>query len=247
MSIKDFFKSIGFVKLQNQNPYQYNSQDYKDLVGNNISEKLISHKEFLKSLMEDERSRLENIESKTSQLISQTSLIISLASLFIPLLIDKSNDISFGFKVFFVLILIFTYSFYILTIINALKNYNLKKYNYAVPSPQNVLDFKDKSLEEFNEELIKDYLYSINENQKINNIKATNVLHSYNSFKIANILLSILVITVCSLTFFTKETNTKIDIENPIELKIKDPIKLENKELKEPIYIIKTDTIYIKK
>lgn len=233
--------------MQNQNPYQYNPQDYKDLVGSNISEKLINHKDFLKSLMEDERSRLENIESKTSQLISQTSLIISLASLFIPLLIDKSNDISIVFKVFFVLILVFTYSFYILAIINALKNYNLKKYSYAGPSPQNVLDFKDKSLVDFNEELIKDYLYSINENQKINNIKATNVLHSYNSFKIANILLSILVIIVCSLAFFKKENSTKVDIENPIELKIKDPIKMENKELKEPIYILKTDTIYIKK
>lgn len=246
MKIK-FFKSIGFYKPKDINPYNYNSQDFKYLNENDKSNKLIVHKEFLKSLLEDERSRLENIESKTSQLISQTSLIISLASLFIPLLIEKSNDIAIIFKVIFVLILISTYSFYLLTIINALKNYNLKKFNYATPSPQNVIDFKDKSIDEFNEELIKDYLYSINENQKINNIKATNVLHSYNSFKTANILLSVLVIIVCLLSFFTKENSSKIEIQNPIEFKIDEPINLENKELKKPIYIIKTDTIYIEK
>lgn len=244
--IYNFIKSIGLSKIEEVNPYEYNSQDYKDL-SNSENEKLAHHKEFLKSLLDEERSRLDNIEAKTTQLISQTSLIISLASLFIPLLIDKSNDINIIYKLLFVFILIATYLFYILTIINALKNYNVKKYKYASPSPQNVLDYKDKPLNEFNEELIRDYLYSINENQKINNTKATNVLHSYNTFKIANILLSILVISVCLFSFFTKESSTKVEIQNPVNLKLTEPIKLENIELKEPIYIIKNDTIYIKK
>lgn len=244
--IHKFLKGIGFTKIQEINPYDYESRDYKN-IANSDSEKLIHHRDFLKSLADEERSRLENIEAKTTQLISQTSLIISLASLFIPLLIDKSNDINIICKILFVLILIFTYLFYILTIINALKNYNIKKYNYSSPSPQNVLDFKDKSLDRFNEELIRDYLYSINENQKINNTKATNVLHSYNTFKIANILLSLLVISVCIFSFFTEENSTKIEIQNPIDIKMYEPLKLENKEFKKPIYLIKRDTIYIEK
>lgn len=244
--IYNFLKGIGFFKIEEINPYTYNAQDYKD-VTDTASDKILHHKEFLKSLLDEERSRLENIEAKTTQLISQTSLIISLASLFIPLLIDKSNDINIIYKFLFVLILVGTYFFYILTIINALKNYNIKKYKYASPSPENVLDYKDQSLHEFNEELVRDYLYSVNENQKINNIKASNVLHSYNAFKIANILLSVLVVSVCIFSFFTEENSTKVEIKNPVNLKLTEPLKLENKELQHPIYIIKTDTIYIKK
>ena len=246
MKIAPIFQSIGFSKIQEVNPYQYNSDDYKN-ISNSNSDKLNQHKDFLKNLIDEERSRLENIESKTTQLISQTSLIISLASLFIPLLIEKSNDIEIYYKFLFVIILVTTYFFYILTIINALKNYNVKKFNYSTPSPENVLNFKEKSVDEFNEELIRDYLYSINENQKINNTKATNVLHSYNTFKIANILLSSLVIFVCVFSFFIKEGTTKVDIQGPIEIKLNSPLELKNKELNDPIYIIKKDTIYIKK
>jgi len=243
--VYNFLKRIGFSKSLEVNPYQYDSTSYKDIIQPD-KDRLITHKEFLKSLLDEERSRLENIDAKTTQLISQTSLIIALASLFIPLLIEKSNDIHIVAKVLFVLILIATYLFYILTIINALKNYNVSKFNYSSPSPDNVLDFKDKSIEEFYEELIRDYLYSINENQKINNGKATNVLHSYNTFKIANILLSILIIGICIFSFFTKENTTKVDIKNPLEIKLNSPLELKNKELKDPVYIIKTDTIYIK-
>lgn len=241
-----FLKSIGISKIKEVNPYNYKYENYKDIKNPQV-EKLVQHKEFLKTLLDEERSRLGNIEAKTTQLISQTSLIISLASLFIPLLIDKSNDININVKFIFVFFLVATYLFYILTIINALKNYNVKKYNYASPSPENVLDYKDLTIDEFNEELIRDYLYSINENQKINNTKATNVLHSYNTFKIANILLSILVIAVCISSFFTKESFTKVEIKNAVNLKLSEHLKIGNKECKEPINIVKKDTIYVLK
>lgn len=244
--IINIFENIGLVEVKAVSPLSYNYSDYKDV--KNLSEdKLIQHRDFLKSLIDEENSRLENIEGKTTQLISQTSLIISLASLFIPLLIDKSDDLIFWIKVLFVFILIFTYVFYILTIINALKNYNVIKYNYSSPNPENVLIFKDKSTIELNEELVRDYLYSIKENQNLNNIKATNVLHSYNTFKIANISLSVLIISVCLISFFKKNENEKIEIMNPIKLKLSDPVKIENRIFKKPIYIIQRDTIYVKR
>ncbi|MNY30306.1 hypothetical protein D3C86_1644070 [compost metagenome] len=90
-------------------------------------------------------------------------------------------------------------------------------------------------------------MYSINENQKLNNIKGSNVLHSYNAFKIANILLSFLVISVCFISFFQKNENEKIEIVNPVKIKLNDLIKFENRVIKDTICIIQRDTIYVKK
>ncbi|KUJ56719.1 hypothetical protein [Chryseobacterium aquaticum] len=240
-----FLKSIGFYNTVATNPFNYIYSDYENIPDND--DKVIQHKEFLKNLLDEERARLENIEGKTTQLISQTSLIISLISLFIPILLEKSNDLSFLIKIFFVTILISTYFFYILTIINALKNYNIKKFQYSFPNPTNVLIFKDKPINKFNEEVIRDYLYSININQKLNNVKGSNVLYSYNSFKVANILLSFLVISVCFISFFQKNENQKIEIISPVKIKLNDPLKLENRLIKDTIYIIQRDTIYLKK
>lgn len=200
-SLFNFLSSIGLRKVENIDSYIDSSKEYVDLENRSI-DKIVQHKEFLKTLADDENSRLSSLENKTSQLISQTSLIISLISLFIPLLISNANNLNNFLKIYFVLLIISTYIFYIFTILNALKNYNIKKYNYSSPSPENVLNFKNKSIEDFNEEIIRDYLFSINKNQEINNIKATNILHSYNCFKIANILLSILVILICLVTIF---------------------------------------------
>ena len=94
---------------------------------------------------------------------------------------------------------------------------------------------------------MRDYLNAIDVNCKINNIKGTNLLHSYNCFKIATLLLSVLVVSVCTLLLFFSKSDTEIiEIKNPIKVSIEKPIKVE-KSKSEPIYIIKTDTIYIKR
>ncbi|MGE9313802.1 hypothetical protein ACLOAU_19275 [Niabella sp. CJ426] len=207
------------------------------------SEKLLQHKEFLKSIFEEERSRLENLESKTSQLISQTSIIISLASIFIPLLIDKSSELVIYLKIFLLSLLISTYLCYTLTIVYALKNYNLKKFKYSSPDPINVTNFRNKSVDDFNRELIKDYSYSIGRNQEINNTKATNVIKSYSCFRLANIFLSVLVIIVCVSTIFKGEDYYKVQLMHPIEAEIMKPVKLEYDTLFKRVHAAQKDSI----
>lgn len=225
-SLSYFLKSIGLGKIKSIQSYEYNHSDYSNIKKLD-NEKLILHKEFLKTLIDEERLRLDNLETKTAQLISQTSLVISIISLFIPILLEKSNELNDITKISLLLLLILTYLFYVLTIINALKNYNVKKFNYSNPSPENVLLFKDKSIKKFNKEIIKDYLYSINVNQNINNTKATNILHSYNSFKIANILLSVLVISVC--ISHLKQSNNSKNNQNINEVNIDFKYLFDNK------------------
>lgn len=206
------------------------------------SEKLHQHKEFLKSLYDDERARLDNLENKTSQLISQTSLIIALASIFLPLMIDRSHELNLCLKIILLVLLISIYLLYVLTIIYALKNYHLSKFKYSSPAGDSVITFKDRPIDDFNEELIQDYLYSISTNQEINNRKATNIIKSYRVFKYANILLCVLIILICILSIFRTGDSEKIQIINPVAVELITPIQSAYCmiPLPKPIIIIKT-------
>ncbi|KGO93185.1 hypothetical protein [Flavobacterium subsaxonicum] len=170
------------------------------------------HMVYLQGLSNDEENRLNLIESKSSQLVGQTGVIFSLLSLFVPILIDKISDFPLYIKLLLLLLLLLSLSFYILTIKNALKNYNLKRYNYSNPAPANVQTFHQKTIAEFNSEVIRDLLYSLHRNKEINNRKATSLIQSYISFRVANILTAILVILLCSILLLGKQ-NTK-ELEN---------------------------------
>lgn len=236
--MKKLLNKIGLFNMPDEvNPYSYNPGDYKVL---NDERKIEAHKNFLKNLEDEESSRLTLIESKTSQLISQTGIIFSLLSLFVPILIDKVGDIAFIVKLLLLILLISAFCFYMLAIRNALKNFNVKKFTYSKPSPKNVLSLQDKSLEAFYAEEVRDLLYCINVNLKINNLKATNLLHSYNSFRIANTSTGILVAIFCIvLLFFNPKKEGLVD----------KPIRIENLEssidkLAKAI-TAKKDTVYI--
>ena len=110
---------------------------------------------------------------------------------------------------------------YLLSIRNALKNFNIKKFQYPYSDPANVINLKNNSIDEFNSELIRDYLFSINKTIQINNIKGTNLLHSYRAFKIANYFTGIIISVICSLILFTKkeENISRVQIEKPVVIK----------------------------
>lgn len=237
--MKNFFEAIGLKKIESVRPYSYDSNNY-DL--NSDISKIKAHKEFLKSTLDGENSRLEVIENKTNQLVSQTSVVFSLLSLTIPIIIDKTGNTGILFRLTLIVCVLISFSFYFLAIFNALKNFNVNNFNYSVPSPSNVLDFKDKTEEEFEAELVRDYLYSINVNIEINNIKATNLLHSNTAFKFGNIFTATIVILIsCFVLFF----NTKEDkIENTP--KKADTIIVNDKNEVLNI-IINNDTILVRK
>jgi hypothetical protein len=227
--IKEIFKSIGLISIKELSlPFSYNHNDY------NLSkkkEKIQAHKEFLLSILQEENNRLNYLENKTTQIISQTSIIFSLVGLIIPIIIDRFDDINLYIKVILILSLIIGFFMYLLAITNALKNFNIKKYQYPYPNPANVITLKDSSIEEFYSELVRDYLYSINKTIHINNIKGSNLLHAYKAFKIANYITGFIISVICFLILFTKqkENISKIKIENPIEIKKENPTIINDK------------------
>ena len=244
-----FFKSIGISSINDfPKPFSYNCNDYnlKDSID---AEKILQHRDFLKTALEEENNRLGFIENKTSQIISQTSIVFSLIGLFIPIIIDKFGDIFLWIKFILIILILFAFALYLLSITNALKNFNVNQFRYPVPYPGNVLDFKDKSAEAFNSEIIRDYLYCINESIVINNKKATNLLHAYKTFKLANYFTGILVLCICFLIMFVRTEKPQVSTENIVQIDTLDKALKKSR----PIIIYQrdtikiTDTIYIKK
>lgn len=217
--MKKLFNKLGlYLDKTESEPYSYQIQDYKIIKGDTLN----THKEFLKSIEEEENSRLTLIENKTAQLISQTGIIFALLSLFIPVYIDKIIILNIWLRILFILVLVIAFLLFLSTIFYAIKNYNISKFIYSKPSPLNVIKYQDKSNEEFIAIEIQDLLYCINVNLKTNNTKATNLIHSYSSFKYAIISTAILVILLCVSLIFSKPSDNSI--------KISDPIKIENFE-----------------
>jgi hypothetical protein len=217
--MKKLLNKLGlFLNKTEAQPYSYAIQDYKITNGDTLK----THKEFLKSIEEEENNRLTLIENKTAQLISQTGIIFALLSLFIPIFIDKIISLNIWLRFLFILVLVVAFLLFLSTIFYAIKNYNIKKFIYSKPSPLNVIKYQDKSTEEFTAIEVQDLLYSINVNLKTNNTKATNLIQSYSSFKYAIISTAILVMLLCVSLLFSKPSDNSI--------KISDPVKIENFE-----------------
>lgn len=202
MMIKKFLNSVGLClgdEVEIQIPQKHIDYRVRDL------EKLKSHRDFLKSIEADENSRLTTIENKTSQLVSQTALIFALLTLFIPIIIDKIELVYL--RAAFLFLLFFVFTFYLLTIHNAAKNYNVKNFIYGRSSPEEVENYKDKTNIQFLANDIKNLLITIPINIETNNKKATNVIYSYNSFRLANILTGVLAFLLCvSLTILPSKS-----------------------------------------
>lgn len=182
------------------------------------SEESEAHMEYLKKLLEEEDSRLSSIDGKTSQFIGQTGLTFSLLSLFVPLLVDKLDGVPIIVKLLLILILLSSFGFYFLTIKNALKNYNVSNFPYSSPAPKNVLTFKDKGLNAFYSEVVRDMLFGLHRNNEINNAKATNLIRSYLTFRIANMLTGVLVVTFCVALAFRKPEKPTVTIDKAIQI-----------------------------
>jgi len=244
--LKKIFQSLGLRAIDmNSSLAAYNAGDYLQLTDKEKSE---AHLTFLNKLNEEENGRLTLIEAKTSQLIAQTGIIFSLLSLFVPLLIDKVTGIPVWIKAVLLLLLLLAFFCYVLTISNALKNFKITNFKYSSPSPKNVIKLQDKPVSEFYHEVIQDLLHGLQVNKKLNNIKATNLLHSYNSFKTANALTAILVSFFCIALLFIKQPDSTITIKNPIKVEHLDSaIQVVKKTMdKQPIIQLKADTLKLK-
>lgn len=216
--LKKILQSLGLRSINMHNSVaNYKPADY---LQSNDEKTTEAHLIFLNRLNDEENGRLTLIESKTSQLISQTGIIFSLLSLFVPLLIDKVSDIPIWTKAILLALLLLAFLCYILTISNSLKNFKITNFRYSSPSAKNVINLQNKPVSEFYHEVIRDLLHGLQENKKLNNVKATNLLHSYNSFKTANALTAVLVSCFCITLLFVKQPDSAI--------RIKDAVKVEH-------------------
>jgi len=182
------------------------------------------HVNYLNRLADDENGRLALLESKTSQLVAQTGIIFSLLSLFVPLLIEKVTDFPVLIRVTLMLLLILAFLAYMLTIRNALKNFKVNKFQYSRPGAINVISYQDKSIADFHTEVVKDLIKGLKHNTKINNLKATNLIHSYNAFKAGNFITGLLVTLMCATILFFKPKEKPTKIEGVVTIKKNDSI-----------------------
>lgn len=216
--MKELLNTFGiFYSHPDIDPYNYKISDYT-LSNASDKEKIALHRDFLKSLEEDENNRLTLLESKTAQLVSQTGIVFSLLSLFVPLLTDKISGAALWLRIIFFFILALSFAFYMLTIKNALKNFNVKNFTYSKSSPTNVIKYQKDSQEEFLAIEVRDLLYGINQNLKTNNKKATNLLHSYASFRMANGLTALLVCMFCGCFLLFPSSLQKIEPEKLVKI-----------------------------
>src|SRR5215213_3906444 len=107
---------------------QSNSSIYTVKNKTKAKEKLLLHRDFLRSLSAEENVRLTIIENKTTQLVAQTGVIFALLSLFVPMIADKIDG--WYLKLPFLLILFFAFFLYLLAIHHAVKNYNVQNFKY---------------------------------------------------------------------------------------------------------------------
>lgn len=214
--VKEMFNHIGFFVVGDDDQADAAALEYDVKDKTKDAEKLKLHRDFLKSLETEENNRLTLIENKTTQLVAQTGVIFALLSLFIPLVTDKID--SFYLKLLIFIPLGLAFLFYLLTIHNAARNFNVKKFKYSRSLPTNVIKHKDGTIGDFLAEEINDLLHSTRVNLKINNTKASNLIYSYNCFKVANTLTAVLAILLCATLLFTERKKDPITIEKPVKI-----------------------------
>lgn len=207
---------------------------------------LTEHRDYLLRLEDSEEKRLEGIESKTTQLIAQSGIVFSLLSIFIPILVEKSADIFLLYRIVIFILLLISISFYILSIINAAKNYLVHRYQYAAPTPETVIEFGTSTKEAFLNEQIKDLIKTIKVGKHQNNRKASNLIHSSRSFQVANVFSAILVIVFALVLFNRKSEVEPTVIKNPLKIEGMDSLikVIKEQDLKRSP-VSKTDTIRV--
>lgn len=204
-------------QIESKKPFDYDKNNYHNLK----REQLELHKSYLKEMEAEENTRLEMIENKTAQLVSQTGLVFALLSLFVPFIVDTVLNSHMIFRVAFILLLIICFLCYISAIINSLKNFNVKKFNYGYKSPTTILNHQSLSKKKFMQMEIKDALYCINNNIEMNNRKATHLLRGYHFFKFGMVSTAILVVFLCVSLLFMDSEESENGTKQPMEIQIK--------------------------
>jgi|JI10StandDraft_1071094.scaffolds.fasta_scaffold119379_4 hypothetical protein len=150
---------------------------------------LISH---AKELFHLEEQRLENIEKKILGLQSQIPIFITIISVFYSsfyqVVKNYSNNIFEGILLI-ISILLSVYSLYL-----SMKIFDPRKFIYMNISPETIMEYKEKNIISFYEEILNDLNTSIINNREVNNQKIDIMIRSRKIFLYSIFLGVILII-----------------------------------------------------
>lgn len=191
------------------------------IIEDNLSEKL----DYLKALDQQEATRLSTIESKLSQLVGQTGIMLTLLGLFISNYLGKAAAWPSYFKFALIIFFFICLFFYLATVYQATKHFNIINYRYGQRDASTVKK-KFGSKESFQLEELKDLMYSIEQNTGLNNSKGDDLMYSYRSFQIGTFLGAVLILILISTSFISiKGESTKVNIENAVRIEGLDSFK----------------------
>jgi hypothetical protein len=136
--------------------------------------------DYLRELNKDENDRQSTAENKCVQIISSSGIFLTIIGLMISLLVTSRDLIELWFKVVLVVLVVLIIFFYVKSIIIAFDGLDPKKYFYQRGLPETVNEFDNET--DFNEQLVKDYISSINANFILNNKKFGYVIKARKKF-----------------------------------------------------------------
>lgn len=125
--------------------------------------------QYLKNLYDEENDRQKVVEGKCTQIVSNSGIFLSLVGLLITILFNARDAMHPIVKIVIAICITLIILLYIVSMVNGLQGINPLKYYYARGSADTIKKFTNSN--KFKEELIKDYLYCIETNHKLNTEK----------------------------------------------------------------------------
>lgn len=160
------------------------------------------HLSYLEKISKEESDRLLIIENKLAQIVGQTGILLTLISLFAPIFYDKLDHLNFIYKIIILFLFGFGFLFFIISIFQATKSFNIKNFIYVKQSVHTVLNKEYTDPKEFILVQVKDLIQGITNNIETNNTKGSILLNAHRAFRTGILLVGILGVLIISLLTF---------------------------------------------
>ena len=205
MKIIHFFRSI-FDFIIPLMPERLRSYDTKTIASDDIKgekEVLAKKAEAAQQCYNEERSRAKTIEGKASIFITSSGFLGTILIGTSNILISQKDDVVW-FKLIMILCLLLFAIYMVGTIINSLKALNRAKYFY--PDASTVMNIAEK--DDFDKQVIADFVNSTVLNQDIINQKMDYVVVAQRYFK--RLMISVLVFVVTLLIYILQQNGLSL-------------------------------------
>ena len=210
--LKKLNELVGFFGLTKKSCPEIEKKPTYEFVANDFQNRV----DYLKLILDFEKSRRAAIENKLSQLTGQSSIVLSLLALFIPIMIDKFEEQTV-WKTFAIILFLLCFLAFVIAIFHSTKTLDIKNFSYSTGSPATVTKRFDQA-NGFEEEFVSDLISSLNRNSSVDNQKGNILLCAQRSFRTGIVSVGLLGILL-TLNLFTRGQNENtVRILNQVEL-----------------------------